>query len=117
MGVPAGRGQEEPGEDDGAGPEAAAEDPHLQAADRGGRGDCRPQPGQVQEGPAGVRGDRGEAEDVRGPDVQRQVREGRLLLLNYGKMTTGYEVEQRRRRILYSNARVNMRTASLQIII
>merc|ERR1712039_1137188 len=54
--VPAGRGQEEPGEDDGAGPEAAAEDPHGQAADRGGRGDRRPQPGQVQEGPAGAGG-------------------------------------------------------------
>merc|ERR1712078_284105 len=94
-------GQEEPGEDDGAGPEAAAEDPHLQAADRGGRGDCRPQPGQVQEGAAGVRGDRGEAEDVRGPDVQRQVREGRLLLLNYRKMTTAMKwrrtTEQRRK--------------------
>merc|ERR1719322_746634 len=34
--VPAGRGQEEPGQDDRIGPEVAAEDQDLQATDRGG---------------------------------------------------------------------------------
>merc|ERR1712203_671642 len=37
----------------------------LQEADRGGRGDRRPQPGQVQEGPAGAGGDRGPCQAVR----------------------------------------------------
>merc|ERR1711918_135152 len=36
--------------------QAAVQDQDLQAADRGGRGDRRPQPGQVQEGPAGAGG-------------------------------------------------------------
>ena len=39
--------------------QAAVQDQDLQAADRGGRGDRRPQPGQVQEGPAGAGGGRG----------------------------------------------------------
>merc|ERR1719192_1222627 len=50
------RGQEEPGQDDRPGLQAAVQDQDLQAADRGGRGDRRPQPGQVQEGPAGAGG-------------------------------------------------------------
>ena len=51
--VPGGRGREEPGEDGRAGHQAAGEDQDVQEADRGGRGDRRPQPGQVQKGPAG----------------------------------------------------------------
>merc|ERR1719266_132439 len=47
-------GQEEPGQDDRARRQAAAEDQDLQEADRGGGGDRRPQPGQVQEGSAGA---------------------------------------------------------------
>merc|ERR1712117_546385 len=47
---------EEPGQDDRPGLQAAVQDQDLQAADRGGRGDRRPQPGQVQEGPAGAGG-------------------------------------------------------------
>merc|ERR1712107_777079 len=39
--------------------QAAGQDQDLQEADRVGRGDRRPQPGQVQEGPAGAGGDRG----------------------------------------------------------
>merc|ERR1712203_555386 len=50
------RGQEEPGQDDRPGLQAAVQDQDLQAADRGGRGNRRPQPGQVQEGPAGAGG-------------------------------------------------------------
>merc|ERR1711988_1528165 len=50
------RGQEEPGQDDRPGLQAAVQDQDLQAADRGGRGDRRPQPCQVQEGPAGAGG-------------------------------------------------------------
>merc|ERR1712203_1262899 len=53
------RGQEEPGQDDRPGLQAAVQDQDLQAADRGGRGDRRPQPGQVQEGPARAGGGRG----------------------------------------------------------
>merc|ERR1719192_659457 len=49
-------GQEEPGQDDRPGLQAAVQDQDLQAADRGGRGDRRPQPCQVQEGPAGAGG-------------------------------------------------------------
>ena len=44
------RGREEAGwSDAGAGGEAADQAQELQEADRGGRGDCRPQPRQVQE--------------------------------------------------------------------
>merc|ERR1712211_47057 len=50
------RGQEEPGQDDRPGLQAAVQDQDLQAADRGGRGDRRPQPCQVQEVPAGAGG-------------------------------------------------------------
>ena len=55
--VPGGRGREEPGEDGRAGHQAAGEDQDVQEADRGGRGDRRPQPGQVQKGPAGRKQD------------------------------------------------------------
>merc|ERR1719322_591308 len=51
------RGQEEPGQDDRPGLQAAVQDQDLQAADRGGRGDRRPQPCQVPQGPAAARGD------------------------------------------------------------
>merc|ERR1739844_296096 len=57
--VPERRGQEEPGPHVRPGLQAPAEDRNLQEADRGGRGDRRPQPGQVPQGPAGVGGDRG----------------------------------------------------------
>merc|ERR1712203_851089 len=43
-------------------------DQDLQEADRGGRGDRRPQPGQVQEGPAGALRDRGALQARRGSD-------------------------------------------------
>merc|ERR1712055_604104 len=56
------RGQEEPGQDDRPGRQAAVQDQDLQGTDRGGRGDRRPQPGQVQEGAAGAGGDRGESQ-------------------------------------------------------
>ena len=46
--------QEEPGQDERPRQQAAGQDQDLQEADRGGRGDRRPQPGQVQEGPAGA---------------------------------------------------------------
>merc|ERR1712062_581219 len=49
-------GQEEPGPHVRPGLQAPAEDRNLQEADRGGRGDRRPQPGQVPQGPAGVGG-------------------------------------------------------------
>ena len=56
-------GQEEPGQDERPRQQAAGQDQDLQEADRGGRGDRRPQPGQVQEGPAGAGGGRGEIPD------------------------------------------------------
>merc|ERR1712107_66077 len=62
-------GQEEPGQADRAGRQAAAEDQDVQEADRGGGGDRRPQPGQVQEGSAGAGGDRGESQVGRGTDA------------------------------------------------
>ena len=40
-----------------AGGQTAEQGEVLQEADRGGRGDRRPQPGQVPQGPAGARGD------------------------------------------------------------
>ena len=43
-----------------AGHQAAAEDQDLQEADRGGGGDRCAEPGQVPQGPAGARGNRGE---------------------------------------------------------
>ena len=61
-------GQEEPGQDERPCQQAAGKDQDLQEADRGGRGDCRPQPGQVQEGPAGAGGDGGKGQACRGPD-------------------------------------------------
>merc|ERR1719479_627360 len=63
--VPERRGQEEPGPHVRPGLQAAAEDRNLQEADRGGRGDRRPQPGQVPQGPAGAGGDRGPCQDGR----------------------------------------------------
>merc|ERR1711971_9470 len=48
--LPAGRGQEEPREDAGPDRSAPGQDQVLQEADRGGRGDRGPQPGQVQAG-------------------------------------------------------------------
>merc|ERR1712181_110238 len=48
--LPAGRGQEEPREDAGSHRSAPRQDQVLQEADRGGRGDRGPQPGQVQAG-------------------------------------------------------------------
>merc|ERR1712001_586929 len=54
---------------------AAAEDQDLQEADRGGRGDRRPQPGQVPQGSAGAGGERGPCQDGRG-------QAGRWILLN-----------------------------------
>merc|ERR1711899_208992 len=42
------RGQEEPGQDDRPGLQAAVQNQGLQAADRGGRGDRRPQPCQIR---------------------------------------------------------------------
>merc|ERR1712045_279289 len=68
MGLPDRGGQEEPGQDERPCQQAAGQDQDLQEADRGGRGDCRPQPGQVQEGPAGAGGDRGKGKACRGPD-------------------------------------------------
>merc|ERR1712127_1037419 len=47
---------EEPGQDVRACQQVAGQDQDIQAADRGGRGDCRPQPGQVPQGPAGAGG-------------------------------------------------------------
>merc|ERR1712192_45950 len=44
----AGRGQEEPREHAGPDRQPPAEDQDVQEADRGGRRDCLPQPGQVQ---------------------------------------------------------------------
>merc|ERR1712158_288918 len=63
--VPERRGQEEPGPHVRPGLQAPAEDRNLQEADRGGRGDRRPQPGQVPQGPAGAGGDRGQSQDGR----------------------------------------------------
>ena len=48
---PAGRGPQEPREDAGPDRPAAGQDQVVQEADRGGGGDRRPQPGQVQAGP------------------------------------------------------------------
>ena len=63
--VPGGRGREEPGEDGRAGHQAAGEDQDVQEADRGGRGDRRPQFGQVQKGPAGRKqDDKDEVDDL-----------------------------------------------------
>merc|ERR1712157_40424 len=50
-----------------AGQQAPDEAEDLQAADRGGRGDRRPQPGQVPQGPTGAGGDRGESQARHGP--------------------------------------------------
>ena len=49
--LPAGRGPQEPREDAGPDRPAAGQDQVVQEADRGGGGDRRPQPGQVQAGP------------------------------------------------------------------
>ena len=48
---PAGRGPQEPREDAGLDRPASGQDQVVQEADRGGGGDRRPQPGQVQAGP------------------------------------------------------------------
>merc|ERR1711997_1134630 len=63
--LPERRGQEEPGGHERPHWQAAVKDQDLQEADRGGRGDRRPQPGQVQESSAGARGDRGSRQAVR----------------------------------------------------
>merc|ERR1712079_801756 len=47
------------------GQQAAGQDQDLQEADRGGRGDRRPQPCQVPQGSAGAGGDRGPRQDGR----------------------------------------------------
>ena len=62
-------GQEEPGQDERLGDQAAGEDQDVQEADRGGRGDRRPQPGQVQESPAGTGGDGGKGKAGRSTDT------------------------------------------------
>merc|ERR1712232_1347376 len=57
-------------------------------ADRGSRGDRRPEPGQVPQGPAGAGGDRGQSQDGRGQTGRR------LSLLNTSdpaEQTTDYE--------------------------
>merc|ERR1712242_885 len=56
---------EEPGPHVRPGQQAAGQDQDLQEADRGGRGDRRPQPGQVPQGSAGAGGDRGPCQDGR----------------------------------------------------
>merc|ERR1711934_1068176 len=59
--------EEEPGPHVRAGQQAPDEAQDLQAADRGGRGDRCPQPGQVPQGSAGAGGDRGESQARHGP--------------------------------------------------
>merc|ERR1712109_153128 len=63
--VLSGRGQEEPGPHVRPCQQAAGQDQDLQEANRGGRGDRRPQPGQVPQGSAGAGGDRGPCQDGR----------------------------------------------------
>merc|ERR1712226_1125082 len=63
-------GQEEPGQDDRPGLQVAVQDQDIQAADRGGRGDRRSQPCQVQEGPAGAGGGWG-ARQARCPSLNQ----------------------------------------------
>ena len=76
--LPAGGEQEEPGQDHRPGGQAAAEDQVVQEADRGGGGDRRHQPGQVQEGSAGLRGGGGAQQAVRGQHRQVQEHQGCL---------------------------------------
>merc|ERR1712117_877949 len=78
------RGQEEPGQDDRPGLQAAVQDQDLQAADRGGRGDRRPQPGQVQEGPTGAGGGRG-ARQARCPSLIQGNGPGLKSSVEFGK--------------------------------
>merc|ERR1712156_612188 len=68
----------EPGQDHRPGGQAAAEDQVIQEADRGGGGDRRHQPGQVQEGSAGLRGGGGAEQAVRGQHRQVQEHQGCL---------------------------------------